>query len=318
MKRSSRKKPSDTSPNDKPKPKPSKPAGPQAMVGTKEKPLYINESLQSFVTEEEGYGSEEYELTEEYKSPLAEAPSYHSYLSIVPDYYGDEEEEAHDGGGAYPKPEEPLSSPDSTPLYDNTPASTPSDLPSPGVEVEQDEAEREKLRLELAEVESDILTLRQTLRAKEAHSKEIKRKLGITPMNQMKEGFQHGWQNFQQSNAYVSTSTKLTEWNEKVTSSEAYNKTKTGLATAGQKTTSAFNTFGSAVSKKLGDMRESNTFKSFEEKVSSATTSIKTKVTGGKTQESSFEEVLQSTASAEQQQDSHANSALLEEEKIPL
>ncbi|XP_038051808.1 tumor protein D53-like isoform X2 [Patiria miniata] len=298
MKRSSRKKPSDTSPNDKPKPKPSKPAGPQAMVGTKEKPLYINESLQSFVTEEEGYGSEEYELTEEYKSPLAEAPSYHSYLSIVPDYYGDEEEEAHDGGGAYPKPEEPLSSPDSTPLYDNTPASTPSDLPSPGVEVEQDEAEREKLRLELAEVESDILTLRQTLRAKEAHSKEIKRKLGITPMNQMKEGFQHGWQNFQQSNAY--------------------NKTKTGLATAGQKTTSAFNTFGSAVSKKLGDMRESNTFKSFEEKVSSATTSIKTKVTGGKTQESSFEEVLQSTASAEQQQDSHANSALLEEEKIPL
>ena len=54
-----------------------------------------------------------------------------------------------------------------------------------------------------------------------------------------------------------------------------YSKTKSGLATAGQKTSSAFNTFGSAVSKKLGDMRESNTFKSFEEKVSSATNSIK-------------------------------------------
>ncbi|XP_022088717.1 tumor protein D54-like isoform X3 [Acanthaster planci] len=218
----------------------------------------------------------------------------------------------------YSLDEEPLSSPDSTPLYDNTPASTPSDLPSPGVEIERDEVERERLRSELAEVESDILTLRQTLRAKETHAKEIKRKLGITPINQMKEDFKHGWQNFQQSNAYVSTSTKLAEWNEKVTTSEVFNKTKSGLATAGQKTTSAFNTLGSAVSKKLGDMRESNTFKSFEEKVSSATNTIKTKVTGSKTQESSFEEVLQSTASAEQQQDSHTKTALLPEEKVPL
>ncbi|XP_033640790.1 tumor protein D53-like isoform X3 [Asterias rubens] len=196
--------------------------------------------------------------------------------------------------------EEPLSSPDSTPLYDNTPASTPSDLPSPGVEVEQDEEERERLRAELAEIESDILTLRQTLRAKEGHAKEIKRKLGVTPMNQMKEELKHSWQNFQQSNAY--------------------SKTKSGLATAGQKTTSAFNTFGTAVSKKLGDMRDSNTFKSFEEKMSSASTTIKTKVVGGKTQESSFEEVLQSTASAEQENDSNVNIALIPEdqEKIPL
>ncbi|XP_033640789.1 tumor protein D54-like isoform X2 [Asterias rubens] len=216
--------------------------------------------------------------------------------------------------------EEPLSSPDSTPLYDNTPASTPSDLPSPGVEVEQDEEERERLRAELAEIESDILTLRQTLRAKEGHAKEIKRKLGVTPMNQMKEELKHSWQNFQQSNAYVNTSTKLAEWNDKVVTSETYSKTKSGLATAGQKTTSAFNTFGTAVSKKLGDMRDSNTFKSFEEKMSSASTTIKTKVVGGKTQESSFEEVLQSTASAEQENDSNVNIALIPEdqEKIPL
>ncbi|XP_022088715.1 tumor protein D52-like isoform X2 [Acanthaster planci] len=291
----SRKKASHTPTSNKPRPQSTSDTDPQASASADEKLLYINESLQSFVAEEEGYGSvDERELTDDYKSPLEGAPSYHSYLSIVPDYGVDED----DGGGVYPKSEEPLSSPDSTPLYDNTPASTPSDLPSPGVEIERDEVERERLRSELAEVESDILTLRQTLRAKETHAKEIKRKLGITPINQMKEDFKHGWQNFQQSNAF--------------------NKTKSGLATAGQKTTSAFNTLGSAVSKKLGDMRESNTFKSFEEKVSSATNTIKTKVTGSKTQESSFEEVLQSTASAEQQQDSHTKTALLPEEKVPL
>ena len=79
---------------------------PKAMIGTKEKPLYIDESLQSFMATEEGYASDEdLELIDNYKSPLAEAPSYHTYLSIVPDY-GDDEEDGHDGGGACPKPGE--------------------------------------------------------------------------------------------------------------------------------------------------------------------------------------------------------------------
>ncbi len=75
---------------------------PETMKGTKERPLYIDESMQNFFTVEEGYGSsDDCELSEDYKSPLAGAPSYHSYLSIVPD---DDEEDIPDEGSGCPKP----------------------------------------------------------------------------------------------------------------------------------------------------------------------------------------------------------------------
>ena len=60
-----------------------------------------------------------------------------------------------------------------------------------------------------------------------------------------------------------------------------YNKTKTGFQTAGQKTGAAFSSFGTAVSKKLGEVRESTAFKSFEEKVSTTATTLKVCWEGG-------------------------------------
>ncbi|XP_061621345.1 tumor protein D54-like isoform X4 [Phyllopteryx taeniolatus] len=47
----------------------------------------------------------------------------------------------------------------------------------------------------------------------------------------------------------------------------AYKKTQETLSQAGQKTSAAFTTMSSAISRKLGDMRNSTTFKSFEDKV---------------------------------------------------
>ncbi|XP_041479749.1 tumor protein D54-like isoform X7 [Lytechinus variegatus] len=228
---------------------------------------------------------------------------------------------------------------DSTPLFEQSPASTPSELASPTNEnLSIDDAERERLKTELAEVELDVEALRQTLRAKELKAKEIRRKLGITPVAVLKGDVKAGWSNFKQSSAFVNTSNKISEWNESITSSEAYiwtstkvktwnesvtqselyNKTKTGFQSAGQKTGAAFSSFGSAVSKKLGEVRESTAFKSFEEKVSSTASTLKqTKVSGQKPEEeSSFEDVLQSTAN-ERTPDPQPNPPL-PEEKVPM
>ncbi|XP_029574217.1 tumor protein D54 isoform X15 [Salmo trutta] len=129
------------------------------------------------------------------------------------------------------------------------------------------EEEAEELYSELGKVEEEINTLRQVLLAKEKHSADLKRKLGLSPLNELKQNITKGWQDVQTSNAYVRTTGKLGEWNEKVTGSELYKKTSETLSVAGQKTTAAFSTMGTALSRKLGDMRNSPTFKSFEDKV---------------------------------------------------
>ncbi|CAJ0931181.1 unnamed protein product [Ranitomeya imitator] len=118
------------------------------------------------------------------------------------------------------------------------------------------EAEAEELRSDLVKVEEEILTLRQVLAAKERYAAELKRKLGQTPLNQLKLNLSKSLHDVQMSNAYIKTSEKLGEWNDKVTQSDAYKKTQETLSTAGQKTTAALSTMGTAISRKLGDMRD--------------------------------------------------------------
>ncbi|XP_071616409.1 tumor protein D54 isoform X13 [Heliangelus exortis] len=186
-------------------------------------------------------------------------------------------------------------------------------------------AEEEELRSELAKVEEEIGTLRQVLAAKERHCGELKRKLGLTPLDGLKQNLSRSWHDVQVSNAYVKTSEKLGEWNDKVTQSdlylsasstledwnekltqsEAYKKTQETLSQAGQKTSAALSNVGSVISRKLGDMREfpiplwlavskcsysirhsismpamrnSATFKSFEDRVGT----IKSRVVGSR------------------------------------
>ncbi|XP_053309683.1 tumor protein D54 isoform X4 [Spea bombifrons] len=135
------------------------------------------------------------------------------------------------------------------------------------------EAEAEELRAELVKVEEEILTLRQVLAAKEHHATELKRKLGQTPLNQLKMNLSRSLQEVQMSTAYK--------------------KTQETLSHAGQRTTAALSNVGTAISRRLGDMRalpfsqsfsssysirhsismpamrNSPTFKSFEERVGS-------------------------------------------------
>lgn len=140
------------------------------------------------------------------------------------------------------------------------------------------EVEEEELRAELAKVEEEIITLRQVLAAKERHCGELKRRLGLSTLGELKQNLSRSWHDVQVSTAYVKTSEKLGEWNEKVTQSDLYKKTQETLSQAGQKTSAALSTMGSAISRKLGDMRNSATFKSFEDRVGT----IKSKVVGGR------------------------------------
>ena len=54
-----------------------------------------------------------------------------------------------------------------------------------------------------------------------------------------------------------------------------YQKTTEVVKAAGEKTTSVFGSLGGSVARKLGEVKNSNAFKSFEEKVVSATGSLK-------------------------------------------
>ncbi|XP_067382254.1 tpd52 like 2b isoform X12 [Channa argus] len=158
--------------------------------------------------------------------------------------------------------------------------------------------EAEELHIELTKVEEEINTLRQVLSAKERHASELKRKLGLSPLNELRQNLTKSWQDVQTSNAYLSASATL----EDITRSEAYKKTQETLSQAGQKTSAALTTVGTAITKRLGDMRalpfsnsfssnysirhsismpamrNSATFKSFEDKMGN----LKYKVVGPK------------------------------------
>nr|XP_023831919.1 tumor protein D52 [Salvelinus alpinus] len=145
------------------------------------------------------------------------------------------------------------------------------------------EEEQEELREELLRVEDEILTLSQVLATKENQLADIKRKLGITPLNELKQNLSKSWQ--------------------EVTTSTAYKKTSEGLSVAGQKATAAFNNMGSAISRKFEDVRlqsisnsfgNTPTFKSFEEKVET----LKVKMSPAASQ-GDFGDVLTSTATSD-------------------
>ncbi|KAL7381952.1 hypothetical protein ABVT39_013981 [Epinephelus coioides] len=116
------------------------------------------------------------------------------------------------------------------------------------------EEERQELQEELVKVEDEILTLSQVLAAKEKQLADIKRKLGITPLNELKQNITKTWQD--------------------VTTSNAYRRTSETLSQASLKASAAFSNVGSAITRKLEDVRNAPTFKSFEEKVETFKTKI--------------------------------------------
>ncbi|XP_059378839.1 tumor protein D54-like isoform X6 [Carassius carassius] len=103
--------------------------------------------------------------------------------------------------------------------------------PPPGLT----EEEAEEMQVELIKVEDEIETLRQVLVAKERHAAELKRRLGIGPLSEIKQNLTKGWHEVQCSNAYK--------------------RTQETLSQAGQMTSAAFSSMGSAIRNQFGEMR---------------------------------------------------------------
>ncbi|XP_068589269.1 tumor protein D54-like [Cebidichthys violaceus] len=152
------------------------------------------------------------------------------------------------------------------------------------------------LRIELAKIEEEIQTLRQVLLVREKYATDIRRQLGISPLNNIKQNLSKGWQDVQTSAPYLSASATL----EDISNSNIYMRTRESLTHAGQVTSSALSNMGVTITRRLADMRalplpsppralghtmsvpsmrHSSTFKSFEEMVGN----VKDKVSGGLT-----------------------------------
>ncbi|KAL3889983.1 hypothetical protein ACJMK2_002294 [Sinanodonta woodiana] len=122
---------------------------------------------------------------------------------------------------------------------------------------EAKERQMREWRAELEKVEQEITTLRQVLGSKVRYASELKRKLGISPLQEMKQDFSEGLKFIKES--------------------DTYQKTSAAAKSAVEKTSNVASSIGASVSRKLGDIRNSDTFKSLEVKVESTYASVKRK-----------------------------------------
>jgi len=177
--------------------------------------------------------------------------------------------------------------------YDNTgaenaynEASDPSVNDFLNMDPEQRQQAEENMRNELAKTEEEINTLRQVLASKIKHATELKRKLGITVWKEFGENLGAGVKNIQET-----TATGLGNSIGMFTN-PAYQKTSEIVKAAGERTTSVFGNLGESIKNRLGEVKNSNTFKSFEERVGSTVYSVKTKMTGSRSNSMNFDEQL--------------------------
>jgi len=113
------------------------------------------------------------------------------------------------------------------------------------------EAERLELEDDLKKTEDEVETLRQVLQARLRHANELKRKLGLTPWKEIASDINAGWRTVRDSSAVKQ-------------SEEALKHT------------------GDVMKTKLGEVRNSETFKSFENRFGSAMSTVKRSVSKAK------------------------------------
>ncbi|XP_045323422.1 tumor protein D55 [Leopardus geoffroyi] len=111
------------------------------------------------------------------------------------------------------------------------------------------EAEGKELKSELTKLDGKIVTLYRALEVKKRHCMELKRKLGLITLVGLRQNLSKSWHDVQVSNVNMK-----------------------------QKMSAALSTMGSAICRKLGDMKKSATFRSFEGLMGT----IKSRVAGGR------------------------------------
>lgn len=147
-----------------------------------------------------------------------------------------------------------------------------------GLSLEEQNRQKAEWSAELAKVEEEIQTLRHVLANKIRVSQDLKRKLGISVWKEITDDMNQGLKNVKES--------------------QVFQKTESVFKTTAEKTTSILGGFGSGLSMKLGQMRNSDSFRSLEERVGSAYENMKTKVVPSRSNSmQSFNEMLRDTDS---------------------
>jgi len=119
-------------------------------------------------------------------------------------------------------------------------------LQEESLSVDPKQLEKEENEAELAKLEEEISTLKQVLAVKETQASALRKTLGLGPLSQIKNEIN------------------------KVQTTPAYLKTQETLKSAGQATANVF----ASMTSKFSEMKNSNTFKSFEEKMDSVGSSF--------------------------------------------
>ncbi|XP_026319628.1 tumor protein D54 isoform X1 [Hyposmocoma kahamanoa] len=175
-------------------------------------------------------------------------------------------------------------------------ANTPDELV--GLTPEQAEQLRAEWSRELARVEDEIATLRTVLQSKIRQSSELKRKLGITVWKEITEDVNQGIKNVKESQVYQSIETRVSALTQAVTEAPIYQKTESVIKTTAEKTTSILGGITAGVTSKLGQMRNSESFRSIEERVGTAYENVKGKVASRSNSTQSFDEALRDASRA--------------------
>ncbi|XP_055627057.1 tumor protein D54 isoform X3 [Toxorhynchites rutilus septentrionalis] len=182
-----------------------------------------------------------------------------------------------------------------------------------GLTVEEQEAQRAEWSQELARVEEEIVTLRTVLQSKNRHASELKRKLGITVWKEITDDVSQGLKNVKESNVYHTVETKVGEITTAVTSAPIYQKTETAFKSTAGKTTSVLGGITNKMTQKISEMKQSDSFRSFEEKVGSAYENVKSKVSS----RSSSVQSLSDLTNDERRSSVTTPTAIPEEKPIP-
>ncbi|XP_050425857.1 uncharacterized protein LOC126836453 isoform X2 [Adelges cooleyi] len=185
-----------------------------------------------------------------------------------------------------------------------------------GLSVEEQEKQKDEWQQELNKVEEEIKTLREVLGSKVRASQELRRKLGYTVWQEITGDVSQGLRNVKESNVYQNVEEKFSQFGKAVVDAPIFNfslpdssdmrtptrnmvlkhcyqKTESVVKTTAEKATTIFGGFGSGLSSKLGQIKNSESFRSFEEKVGSALDTVKTKVASRSNSMQNFDEILE-------------------------
>ncbi|XP_050544093.1 uncharacterized protein LOC126907089 isoform X2 [Daktulosphaira vitifoliae] len=185
-----------------------------------------------------------------------------------------------------------------------------------GLSLEEQEKQKEEWQQELNKVEEEIKTLREVLGSKVKASQELRRKLGYTVWQELTDDVSQSLKNVKESNVYQNVEEKFSQFGKAVVDAPIFNfslpdssdmrtptrnmvlkhcyqKTESVVKTTAEKATTIFGGIGSGLTSKLGQIKNSESFRSFEEKVGSALENVKTKVSSRSNSMQNFDEILE-------------------------